>query len=96
MCSYDKRTMLKRIDVPQRNVGLSITNKETQMLKSRSRMLVRVVGFAVMMIAAPVAFGTTGDPGLQVNNACAEDGGCCFEMGSICKGMTNRGACPNL
>ncbi len=63
------------------------------MFERSRRMLIRVVGFAAIMIAAPVAFGTTADPGLQVNNACAEGGGCCFEMGSICKGMTNRGAC---
>ena len=66
------------------------------MLKRRSRMLVRVVGFAVMMVAAPVAFGTTGDPGLQVNNACAAGGGCCYELGSLCGGMTNRAACDIL
>ena len=63
------------------------------MLKGRIRTLLRIVGFAVIMTAAPVAFGTTGVSGLQVNDACAAGGGCCFEPGSFCGGMTHRTDC---
>ena len=60
------------------------------MLKRRRRMLVRVIGFAVMMTAAPVAFGTMGDPGIQLNDACARAGTCSPEFGSFCDGKANH------
>ncbi len=60
------------------------------MLKHRRRMLVRVIGFAVMMTAAPVAFGTMGDPGIKLNDACARNGTCSPEYGSMCDGAVHR------
>ena len=60
------------------------------MLKRTKRTFMRIIGFAVIMTVAPVAFGTTGDPGLQVTDACAAGSGCCYELGSLCRGMTNR------
>ena len=63
------------------------------MSKGRIRTLLRIVGFAVIMTVAPVAFGATGDAGLQINDACADGGGCCYEYGSLCGGMAHRGMC---
>ena len=60
------------------------------MLKRRRHMLVRVIGFVVMMTAAPVAFGTLSDPGIQPNDACARDGTCSPEYGSFCGGNAHR------
>ena len=69
---------------------MPINGKETTMLKRRNRMLVRVIVFAVIMTAAPLAFGTMGDPGIQLNDACAREGTCSPEFGSICNGRAHR------
>ncbi len=60
------------------------------MLKRRRRMLARVIGFAVIMTAAPVAIGTMADPGIQLNDACARNGTCSPEFGSFCDGNAHR------
>ena len=65
---------------------LIISNKEIRMTRSRKRFVARIIGFALVMTVAPVAFGSPADPGLQINNACARSGNCCFEMGSLCTG----------
>lgn len=65
---------------------LIISNKEIPMTRSRKRFVARIVGFALVMTVAPVAFGSPADPGLQINNACARSGNCCVEMGSWCTG----------
>ncbi len=56
------------------------------MTRSRKRFVARIVGFALVMTVAPVAFGSPADPGLQINNACARSGNCCLEMNSLCTG----------
>jgi len=58
------------------------------MLKRRRRTLLRIVGFVVIMTVAPLAFGTTSHPVIQLNDACAS-GTCSPEYGSICDKMAH-------
>ena len=65
----------------------------------RKRALARALAFAVALTVAPVAFGSVDNPGVKLNDACARDGKCCWEINSFCDERTldyfySFGSCP--
>ena len=54
------------------------------MASSQKRRLVRPLVLALFLMGAPLAFGSPAAPIIKVNDACAESGKCCYEIGSFC------------
>ena len=63
---------------------------ETQTFLKGTKMkkLLKLFGMVAVLTALPVAFtggSSNGALGVGVNSLCAEDGGCLFAMGSVCR-----------